>query len=379
MGPLRIHKRAHADQPVRLVQVLYSLGLGGSEMLGRAIAAGLQGQGFTSAVCALDRGGEIEKDLRERGIPFFIAGRTPDEHLSVMVRIYRFFRLFRPHIVHTHHLYDLVYSILGAKLVGAKVIHTEHEYFSLLSGRARLLLRILSFFCERITSVGPKITDYLREGVGIRQDRLVTIPNGVDLERYSPTLAPSPEISSFAAGRAVIGTVARLEKEKGQSTLLKAFEQIQRVERKTVLVLVGDGSLRKSLESESSKLNIDDRVLFMGSRNDIPPLLAAMDVFVLSSVQEGLPIALLEAMSMAKAVIATSVGNIPQVIKHRETGILVDPENPDALAEQILRLLNEPAYARSLGEAARKLIMREYDLRQSLARYEALYRKVLGV
>lgn len=367
----------HASPNIRLVQVLYSLILGGSEILGKEIALGLDGQGFRTAVCALEKGGELESLLLNADIPVFVAARKPSEYFSVMLRMYRYFRKFKPHIVHTHHLYQLVYSVLGAKLVGAKIVHTEHEYFSLLSRKARFMLRVLSLFCARITSVGEEITAYLQDSIEIRPDLLVTIPNGVDSEKYSPLVPSAPEISRFASGRHVIGTVSRLETEKRHTVLLHAFHKIQTANPETALVLVGDGSLRKELESESVSLMLDDKVRFLGRRHDIPALLSAMDIFVMSSAKEGLPIALLEAMSMARPIIATSVGDIPRVIEHNRTGILVEPEDPCSLAEQILRLLNEPEYAKSLGKAARRLVVGNYELKQTLSKYRALYQSIL--
>lgn len=360
-----------------IVQVLYSLSLGGSEVLGRDIATGLHNNGYRFAMCALEKGGEIEDDLSATGIPFFIAHRKPDEYLSVMLRIYDFFKIMKPAIVHTHHLYELFYSVFGAKLVGATIIHTEHEYFSLSNAKAKRQLKVLSPFCKKITTVGEEITEFLHKEIGIPSDKLLTIQNGICLEKFSRRTTLSKRDIGFTEQDKIIGIVARLERAKDHVTLFNAFKEVLKSEKNAGLLIVGDGSLRHELETLSKNIGIAEKVRFLGSRRDIPELLSIMDVFVLSSIEEGLPISLLEAMASATPVIATRVGSIPDVIQDQVNGVLIMPNDPNKMSEAIKHIIRDETYATKLSIQGRATINQRFSFQDTLTKYQSLYAEVI--
>lgn len=346
-------------------------------MLGRDIALGLRRNGLACGVCSLEKGGELEADLKTEGIPYHIVQRRPDEYMSPMMRMYRFFRQVRPDIVHTHHLYELVYSVAAAKLVGAKIVHTEHEYFSLTSPKAKRLLRLLSIFCDRVTAVGDEVTDYLRAEVGIPAAKLLTISNGIDLKKFDEAHSRSKREIGFAESDRVIGIVARLERAKDHKTLFGAFARLCTLFPEVRLLVVGDGSLRAELKEECRRLGIEARVTFLGTRKDIPELLKLMDVFVLSSIEEGLPISMLEAMAAGLPVIATRVGSIPDVIADGVNGLLIEPGDREALSERLLLVLQDKERARLLGVAGKNTIRQRFNLSDTLMQYKRLYTELL--
>lgn len=358
----------------RIVQVTYSLGIGGSEVLARDIAACLKRDGLAPAVAALEKGGALEKDFEALGIPFYVAGRKPGEYLSAMWRLYRFFRKLRPDVVHTHHLYELFYSVLGAKLVGARLVHTEHERFSLRGRKARLYLKVLSHFCDRITTVAEEVTEYIHREVGVGREKLLTIGNGVDLERYKARPSGlSRKALGLSEGDRVAVNVARLERVKDHDTLLDAFGAVRRADSSARLLIVGDGGMRAHLEERCKALSLSGCVKFLGARRDVPEILALSDVFVLSSVEEGLPIAILEAMASAKPVVSTGVGGIGGVVEDGVSGLLVQPGSPSGLAAAIKRVFDDRDYARSLGQRGRAIMEERFDFKDTIDMYRKVY------
>ena len=174
-----------------------------------------------------------------------------------------------------------------------------------------------------------------------------------------------------------MGNVARLNDQKGQIFFLQAIPEILKTISDTKFLIVGDGPLRNKLEEMSKKLKINRNVIFTGIRDDIPEILSIMDVFVLPSMVEGLPIVLLEAMAMGKPVVASRVGGIPEVINHGLTGILIEPANPSEIASSVVNLLKNPAEAKRIGDAGRRKVGRKFIVDVMARKIEGVYDEIL--
>jgi glycosyltransferase involved in cell wall biosynthesis len=211
--------------------------------------------------------------------------------------------------------------------------------------------------------------------------RTEVIPSGVDTdhfraaagerERAKRALGLSPDV-------AVVGTVGRLEIRKGTDTLLEAAARLgSHGVARWQLVLVGDGPMRGELEALAARLGIAERTLFVGARTDVREALAALDVFILPSRTEGMSNALLEAMAMACPVVATAVGGTPEVVTEGASGLLVPPEQPDAMAAAVARALQSPELAATLGEGARRRAEERFGSRAMVRRLEEVYASVV--
>ena len=327
----------------------------------------------------MDSGGPLADELTRAAVPFHVLGRGPRFEWRLIPRFYRLFRRTGVQIVHTHHLTQLIYAALGARLAGALLIHAEHDYLSLEPWRRRYLLRLLGTLCHRVVAVGDQIGAFLTDRVGLPPSRVVVIRNGVDLERYSPDRRMPREALGLPASGRLIGTVARLDPLKDPASLLRAFRMLLPAHPDINLVLVGDGALRPELEALAGTLGIRDRVAFLGARHDVADLLPHLDVFALTSISEGLPFSILEAMACACPIVATTVGDIPRLMGDGVAGITVPPAQPEILADGIASLLKSPDRAAALGRAARTLIQAHYDLKDTVARYQAMYSTVGAV
>jgi sugar transferase (PEP-CTERM/EpsH1 system associated) len=356
------------------MQVIYSFGLGGSETVARDIALNMKNYTVHS-VAALESDGPLQKILNAAGVRTFLINKRPFERISPILRLWSAMREFRPDVVHTHHLYELFYAWPGALLCGAGIIHTEHEYYSLISHKVRLRLRLLSRLCRAVTGVNEETSSFLREEIGISPKKVHTIVNGIDLKRFA-TCKPDRKALGFAEDDRVVGVVARLVPVKDHATLLQAFHMVAARLPLTKLLIIGDGPERPGLESMVENLGLHGVVRFLGARHDVPELIASLDVAVLSSKEEGLPLCILEALASGKPVVATRVGGIPSVVLKGETGILVPAGDPEALSSALLSMLSDADHAKQLGQNGRKLVERRYDLQKSLNDYYSLYKKL---
>jgi sugar transferase (PEP-CTERM/EpsH1 system associated) len=366
----------HAER-IHLMQVIYSLCYGGSERLAFELARQFDFSRIRSSVCAVDFGGPLAEDLRKAGIPFHVLGRRPGFNWRLIPRLYRLFLQEQVDLVQTHHLNQLIYSGLGARLAGARLVHVEHEYFSLMHPKAKRHLRLMAPLCHQVVVVGEEIKAFLIHEVGLRPSKVTVIRNGVDVARYSPLACKSRAMLKLPPGGPLVGHVARLEAEKDQETLLQAFRIVLNDFPDARLVIVGDGSLRDRLKGRATSLGIAGCVEFLGLRRDVADLLPHLDVFVLSSINEGLPLAILEAMACSRPVVATAVGELPRLLDANITGLTVPHSDPGALAVSVTAILRRPEWGAAMGRAARQFIQEKFSLTYSVQQYHALYETIM--
>ncbi len=326
----------------------------------------------THGVAALEHDGPLRQVLEAGQVATFLIDKKPTERFSPMLRLWRAMRQFKPDVVHTHHLYELFCAWPGALLSRTRIVHTEHEFFSLMSSKACFRLRQLSRFCSAVTGVNEETSAFLRDKVGIPAHKVHTVVNGIDLARFQQA-----DLDRKALGLSeddlVAGIVARLHPVKDHPMLLNAFRLVVDQESRAKLLIIGDGAERDKLEQQVVQLGLGEQVRFLGSRSDVPDILQCLDVFVLSSKEEGLPLCILEAMASGLPVVATNVGGIPTVVRPDENGMLVDPEDSRAMANALLSLFNDKKQRVRLGMNGRRLVEQRYNLKKSIAAYHSLY------
>jgi glycosyltransferase involved in cell wall biosynthesis len=363
---------------IPLAQVVYALDIGGSEILARRLALGLTSRLYACSLYAVHDDGPLAGLLRADGIPCRAFSRKGKWDLKPLVRLVRQFRADGTKVVHTHHLGQLLYGGLAGRLAGCRVIHTEHDYYSLSRPRAQQLLRVLTRLADRVTAVAEPVRSFLEGTVGLPASKLITIQNGVEIHRYEAAIPYDRKEWDLENSDVIIGCVARLSPEKGHTVLLQAFRKTISRHPQARLVLIGDGEERERLQHLAAELNIGHFVRFLGLRADVPEVLAACDLFTLPSIQEGFPMVILEALAAGKAVIASEVGAIPDAIRHGATGLLVPPGDADALASALCLLIEDEEVRQRLGQSGREFVREAYDFDRTVGRYDDLYQRVLG-
>jgi glycosyltransferase involved in cell wall biosynthesis len=242
--------------------------------------------------------------------------------------------------------------------------------------------RLINPLVDRVVAVSPAVAEVTRREHGLPPDRLVTIENGVDVEAWKPEGQPRAEARrelGLCEDEVAVGVIGHLSPVKGHADFLQAAARVSAQAPRTRFVLVGDGPLRAALEALATSLGLGTRVVFAGTRADMPRVLSALDVVAVPSHSEGMSNALLEAMAMALPVVATRVGGNPNVVCDGVTGRLVAPRDPSALARVLLDLVADPAARQSLGRAARRHVAENLSLSGMVRRYEELYRGLTGL
>jgi glycosyltransferase involved in cell wall biosynthesis len=240
---------------------------------------------------------------------------------------------------------------------------------------SRLQLRALAAQVDRFIAVSRDIAEQLSQRFRWPRDRIEVVHNAVALERFGSPPPPGLR-AELTGGRelALVLTLARLTEQKGHPTLLRAAAELP----EAVFAFAGDGPLRPELEREAARLGVEDRVRFLGHREDVPDLLAASDVFALPSLYEGSSLALLEAMAAGRAVVSSSIGGTAELIEDGANGLLVPPGDVGALSSAIRRLLRDDGLRARLGAEGRDRVEASFAERATADAVEGVYSEVLG-
>jgi glycosyltransferase involved in cell wall biosynthesis len=332
---------------------------------------------FDARILCLNYLGAIGEQLRRDGFVVHELPRPdhgPDYFASR--RIAELLRREHIDVMHTHNTQALMHGGLAAmQAPGRRLIHTDHARSFPDSFKYHVIERIMSTVAFRVVGVSEHTTDNLHRYEWIPRRKLVTIPNGVDGGFVSTGIdRPSVRLGLGVPDDAeVLLFAARLEEQKGGTFLLQALAHLAPTRPRLHLVLAGEGSLADELASEAVALGISDRVHFLGVRLDVPQLLRAVELFVLPSVWEGLPMVILEALAAGCPVVATDVGGISSAIRDGVTGALVSPRDVSGLADAIGRTLDSPEDRERFAREGRALFSAVFSAEAMTRRYEALY------
>ncbi len=372
---------------IRVLHIITRLDVGGSTENTVLCATRMAAKGFASSLISgptQDPPAGLRECLAAAGVPWLIVPqlRRPVSLLADCRALWELrclIKQLQPDIVHTHTSKAGFLGRLAARRLGVgHILHTPHGhvfggYFSSQQTRLYVILeRLAARWTDRIiTLTNTEAEQHLALRIG-RPGQFVSIPSGVELDGVMSAFPVR-----LIGGGPVVGAVGRLTPVKGHQHLLQAAPEVLRRHPAACFLLVGGGELRSALEAQARALGLGDRVVFAGHRDDVPSLIAAMDVFTLPSLNEGMGRVLVMAMALGKPIVASSVGGVPELIGRGEAGILVPPSDPAALAEAICQLLENPARARALGEAGRRRAPR-YSADAMIAALAKLYQEVMA-
>ncbi|MFQ3650263.1 MAG: glycosyltransferase [Gemmataceae bacterium] len=344
-----------------VAHVTQGLEVGGQEKLLVEFAKYADQSRFQLHFISLTTAGPLAEELQTAGWPVTALhlreGLRP-EAVGILARL---FAQLRAKIVHTHDERPNIYAAPAAWLVGARCIHSRHSQASKLSVRQRWLVRASSEANEVFVCISQ---DSARQAIaqGIAARRVLVIRNGIDLNRFAYQ-GPNP------SGPAVL--VARLAPEKDVGTLIEAAALLRQQLPDFRLEIAGDGPCRAHWQAQAAPLG--ETVRFLGMVREVPALLRRARLFVLSSLTEGISLTLLEAMACGLPIVATRVGGNPEVVTSGETGFLVPPGDPVALAKAIATCWTQSELCAKMSVAARQRVERQFDIRNMVASYERLY------
>ena len=362
----------------RVAIVIDSLKIGGAQQLVSAFAASSSRYDIEPVVINLKDGSPslILDSIRSTGVKVITTPAAALFDINRLQWLITFLREGNIDIVQTHLLYSNILGSIAAHFANIPVVCTLHSTHIKPGWRWRILNRIEDFclrrFATRILAVGDMVATAHQGKYGDRA--MDIIPNGIPELGEVPAQARDrlrTEITGDGT-KPIIITVGRFSSAKGYEDLIDAFHLLRQTDLKSVLLMVGSGSTQDSIRTQIEKLNLNQSVILAGERHDVPQLLASSDVFASSSHREGLPLSVLEAMMAGLPVVATSVGDIPNVVT-KETGLIVPPHQPAMLAAALEELLRNPRRRREMGRAARDRVLHEYSVDVWMKRHVKLY------
>lgn len=362
-----------ANPPWRIVHSEASLGWGGQERRIWAELTGFRARGHHVGLIAPARAALFEKatgaalsrdTLSEKRWHFPFA----------VIRAAQYLKRFRADIVNTHSSRDGWIVGLAARMVGAPLI-IRSRHFDVPVPNPWLSKHVYASLADHLITTSPKVAADFRTLFGLPEDRVTAIPTGVDLSLFSPegpraSLEFPPEIAGPIAG--IVGIIRRA---KGHAVLFEAIRRLLDSGFPMRCVVVGDGPSRSLAEQRASELDLGSRVLFLGTRDDVPALLRSFDVLAIPSLHEAIPQAGLQALATKTPVVASDVGGIPAIIRHGETGRLCVAGDSASLASMLRETVSDQAATDAMRQRGRKMVELKHTLEAMLDDIEAIYRR----
>jgi glycosyltransferase involved in cell wall biosynthesis len=372
------------ERETRILHLISSGGLLGAEHVLLELAQRTQSEGGDVAIGVFQNlrnpNAELAEEARRRGFEvrvFPCRGRFDRKTIS---KIRDYIGEKSVNILHSHNYKSNFYAWMARPRNGTRWVVTNH------GRRQGYRLSLYHFLdsvvmrrADKVVAVSERIAEWMAKA-GVRKDRLSVIDNGIDVDGFLKRTSDSYplRLPGARANVLLIGTVGSLTKEKGHVNLLNAVPRVLRHFPEAQFLIVGNGVERSALERLAEEKGITESVVFTGARDDIPGILSSLDAFVLPSLDEGLPMALLEAQAACIPVVATEVGAVPSVVRNGVTGLLVPPGDADALAQALVRILSDSRAASRMAEKGRERVRERFSSHTMAEKYHSLYEDIMA-
>ena len=370
------------DRPPTVCHLLHSLNVGGAEVLVARIARRLSSR-YRFVFACLDELGPLGEQLRDEGFVVDVLGRKPGLDLGCARRLSRFLRSHGVEVLHAHQYTPFFYALVSRIFRRyPPVLFTEHgRWHPDYPRRKRIVFnRIFLRRNDHVVGVGEAVRQALINNEGISAERVKVIYNGVNSTDFSGDGRSDARRALGIGDRDdVVIQVARLDALKDHFTALRAIERLTAARPTLQLLLVGEGPERLAIEAEIVSRGLQSHVRLLGLRSDVAQLLSAADAFLLSSVSEGIPVTVIEAMLAELPVVATRVGGMGEVVESEVTGFLAAAGDDATLAESLDRLLSNESLRRQMGQAGRQRATQLFSEQQMHESYAQLYQEMLSV
>jgi glycosyltransferase involved in cell wall biosynthesis len=374
--------QARVARQVRVAHVAERLIVAGMGHVIACLVRGMPPHRYQSAIWCLEEADILGQKLHNEGHEVIEIGRRWRRDFALLMRMASLIRKKRIDILHCHDELGWFYGTLAAWLGGAsRVVVTMHGRRPDISTRHLYEQRILARGTTAIISVSSYLSQQLVNEIRVAPRKLVTIRNGIPLaplQTEQEQRSQARKVLGLHEDAMVVGCVGRLAAVKNLDLLIDAAAAARAVVPNLYVVLIGEGPCQAYLIHRVAALGLNEAVIFTGLRQDVAELLPGLDLYVCSSDYEGVSLSVLEAMVAARAVIATAVGGNPEIVRHNETGLLVEKGNRQALAQAIIELSYDATRRHKLGQQARRSVEAHYSIDRMIQDYDCLYQAVLN-
>lgn len=363
---------------IKILHVTFNMAIGGTQQVIRQIIENSDKEKFEHEILCIDgETGSLGLALKASGIHVENTQRQPGTDFKLIFFIRRLLESRNIDVLHCHQYTPYFYGVLAAAGKRTKVIFTEHGRFfpDRHHFKRRFINPLLVMMTNHITAISKSTADAVAKYEYVRRDRIDVIYNGIrDLQAKAMGRSVLLGELGLAEQYRYIGTISRLEPIKNQAMMIKAFHQSRLEVPALKLVLIGDGVIKPELMELAKSLGVEQDVIFTGFIDNPQKFLGLFEVFLLSSFSEGTSMTLLEAMSLSRPCIATSVGGNPEIVVDCETGRLIPSDDATLFAEAITALLSDDALRCSYGDAGRMRFLKEFTAERMIERYHTLYK-----
>jgi glycosyltransferase involved in cell wall biosynthesis len=377
-----LEARSSGSRP-RALLFTDSFRLGGTERQFVRFVRGIDRNLYDVRIGCLQRSGPLLCEVESLGVSiveFPIDSLYNFKTAKLFVQLARLLRRERIQIVHAFDFYTSIFAVPAARLARVPVVLASRR--ELLNLRTPWQQRAIRVACNLATGVvvnSSAVGDDMAGRKSGSRGQIEVLPNCIDLEEFEPKLSAG-EIRrelGLSPRSILIGTLGNLRPEKDLETFLLAARRILDANPSAEFLVIGDGPAANKLKALAGDLRLSESVRFLGERPDVPDLLAALDILVMTSYTESFPNAILEAMAVGKPVVATNVGGIPEVVEEGQTGFLVSPRDPKALADRVISLCRDSARRLQMGRAARARVENNYTVQAVATKLEEIYARSL--
>lgn len=377
-------------EKVNVLFVIPQVERGGTENLVLSLINGLNHNIFKSYLVYFHFFGNFQflNEFVEAGASVYQIPREKRLDFSTMLNIASIVKENNIHIVNAHHFVSFFYSYFGCKIGNqVKLIFTNHSCWEIenITWKSRLAGRLTLRNIDKVVGVTDEVTKRFIDTYHINSSKTCTILNGVDLDKFSLVAIRAKIRHELEVGdkTIIIGVIANFRKVKNHIFLVKAIEKLIRLNKDVKVVFVGQ-SFKNDPESSIEEVHnfikssgLGNKIILMGYRTDTPELLSSFDIFCLTSLKEGLPISVIEAMAAGLPVVGTNVDGINEVVIPGKTGLLVNLGDVDGLATALYTLIENTDLRHKMGQAARQRAEKKYSLERCISEYEALFLSIL--
>jgi sugar transferase (PEP-CTERM/EpsH1 system associated) len=381
--------------PTKILHVVHSLEVGGLENGLVNLLNCLDPKRFEQTVCCLTSAGKFAERIKTPNVEIIEFKMPAGQFRFPLLRLAKLFHRLSPNIVHTRG-WPTIDAVFAARCAGVShLVHGEHgREHSDVEGnnwKRNQIRRLVGHLVDRYVIVCDFFRLWLNEMCRVKNERIIYIPNGVDTEKFRPAddnsaleAVPSEARKTLRSrlglppGSVLVGTVGRLDPVKDFPTLMKGFRRISASFSGAKLVIVGDGPVRSSLFRLGEELGLDASLIWLGERSDIPELLRCFDIFIQTSVFEGMSNTILEAMASSLPIIATDTGGNPEIVSDGENGILVPVGGVRELSVALQKYLSDPVLRNKHGTSSRARALNCFDLPLMAARYAEMYETLVS-
>jgi len=363
-----------SQKKLNILHLVNGFAIGGGEMGLLTLVKLLNPQKYNQFIGAVGQGGPLQKDFEATGYPVTVFPKKCSFDYSLIGKVAALMRQHQIDIVLTTLFYADVIGALAAKRAKVPVVISWEVVSHPFKWRHSMGYKQALKNMDMVVPVSNAIRRQIIQERGIPPEKARTIHYGVDINQYQikDGTIKRQELG-LAADNIVFGTNARMTIQKGHTYLIEAAQQVVPKYPNIKFVFAGDGPLRPKLEQQIKAAELEDKFIFLGFRNDIVDLLSAYDIYVLPSLWEGLPNQVLEAMACGKGVIATAVDGTVEAVVEGESGFLVPSKDSNALAQALLKVLDQPQLCQEFGAKARQRIEKHFTIEQEVQKFEELF------